>query len=263
VHPREVLVFVAGVGPTRRILLLMQIDPMQEWLRLTQEYRAKSDEELREIHRDFADLTSVAQQVLAAELQSRGLDKKIAEGRQIAASRNSPWEKRDISPIVERADGALQGSFLGSTLGINSTEPVPDEDEGDSGSDGPVEFSWKTVLCECEEKDQAYQVREVLRRAGIESWTQSRGRGLFYTRILVAADELDHARAIIANPIPQDIIDESHETAPEFDLPPCPSCGAEDPVLESAEPVNAWKCESCGWEWTDLPGETQPAAPLT
>ncbi len=30
---------------------------MQEWLRLAGEYRAKSDEELREIFRDFADLT--------------------------------------------------------------------------------------------------------------------------------------------------------------------------------------------------------------
>ena len=30
-----------------------------------------------------------------------------------------------------------------------------------------------------------------------------------------------------------------------------PECGAEDPVLESAEPTNAWLCEACGAQWSD------------
>jgi hypothetical protein len=241
----------------------MQIDHTQEWLRLTQEYRARSDEELRELQRDFADLTDVAQQVLAAELRSRGLDKKIAEAQQTAAS-NSPWQKRDISPFAERAQVAMQGRTpLGSIIGNNTMDAVPDQEESDPESDGPVEFSWKTVLCECEEQDQARQISEVLRRAGNESWIQSRGRGLLYSRILVAADELDRAQALIANPIPQDIVDESREAVPEYEPPRCPSCGAEDPVLESAEPVNAWKCDVCGSEWTDPAGESQPAGPFS
>ncbi len=157
----------------------------------------------------------------------------------------------------------MQGGLYGSFIGNNSTEPVPDDVQSDSESDEPVEISWKTVLCECEEQDQVYQVREVLKRAGIESWVQSRRYGLTYSRILVAADELDHARAIVANPIPQDIIDESHQSVPEFEPPRCPGCGAEDPVLESAEPVNAWKCDSCGREWTDPAGESQPAGPFS
>ncbi|MGP8253589.1 MAG: hypothetical protein ACLQHF_16290 [Terracidiphilus sp.] len=241
----------------------MLIDPMQEWLRLTPEYRAMSNEALLELYRDFADLTDVAQQILAAELRSRGLDKKIAEEREAAASRNSPWARRDASPFIEPAEEAVQGGLIGSIVGNNSTEPVPDEEEGDSEPDEPVELTWKTVLCECEEQDQAYQIKEVLRRAGIESWIQSRERGLVYTRVLVAADELDRARDLIANPIPQDIIDESRETVPEYEPPRCPSCGAEDPVLESAEPVNAWKCEICGREWTDPALESQQSGPLT
>jgi hypothetical protein len=240
----------------------MQIDPMQEWLRLTGEYRAKSDEELREIFRDFADLTEVAQQVLSAEFRSRGLDQKIAEEEEAATSKDRPWAKSNISPFGERAAVSAQGSLSGSIIGSSSAEPVPDEEQGDSESDESVEFSWKTVLCECEEQDQVYQIREVLRRAGVESWVQSRRYRLTYTRILVAADELDRARAIIANPIPQDIIDESHQTVPEYEPPRCPGCGAEDPVLESAEPVNAWKCEMCGREWTDPAAESQPARPL-
>jgi hypothetical protein len=250
----------------------MQIDHTQEWLRLTEEYRAKGDEELRELYRDFEDLTDVAQQVLAAELRSRGLNQKIAEVQQTPASNNSPWAKRDISPFDQRADIALQGRIpLGSILGNNTMAPVPDEVESDSESDEPVEYTWKTVLCEGVEYDRAWQIQEVLRRAGIESWIERAGGGRASRfanefdgdlRVKVAADELDRAQAIIANPIPQDIVDESHETAPEYEPPRCPSCGAEDPVLESAEPVNAWKCEICGREWTDPASESQPAGPF-
>jgi hypothetical protein len=238
----------------------MQIEPTQEWLRLTQEYRAKCDEELIELQRDFADLTEVAQQALAAEMRSRGLDKKIAEEQQNVATADGSLTRRNISPFAERAQVAAQGSFFGSTIGKNITEPVPDDDEGDSEADEAVEYTWKTVLCECEEKDQTWQIREMLRRAQIETWVRPGPR---CSRILVAADELDRARVIIANPIPQDIIDESHETVPEYEPPRCPACGSEDPVLESAEPVNAWKCESCGREWTDPAGESQPAGPFT
>jgi len=239
----------------------MQIDPTQEWLRLTNEYRAKVDEELLDIQRDFSDLTPVAQQVLAAELRLRGLDKKIEEERQAAASSRSPWTKSNNSPFGERAAVPAQGNLSGSIIGGSSAEPVPEEVDSNSESTEAVEYTWKTLLCECEEREQAHQIWEMLRRAGIESWIQSRERGLNFTRVLVAADELDRARAIIANPIPQDIIDESRETVPEFELPRCPACGAEDPVLESTEPVNSWTCENCGEEWTDPADESQPPGP--
>jgi hypothetical protein len=39
----------------------MQIDPVQEWQRLTAEYREKYDGELLELARDYADLTEPAQ----------------------------------------------------------------------------------------------------------------------------------------------------------------------------------------------------------
>ncbi len=271
--PRPRAAFVVGVRAGdrfRRILLLMHFDHSKEWLRLAQEYRVKGDEELLELNRDFVDLTETAQQALTAEFRSRGLDKKIAEQREaaekadrFAGSYESPWARPAVSPFVERAAAAGPGGLLGSIVGSSSAELVPDVEEADSESGEPVELSWKTVLCDCEAQDQAYQIRVVLRRARIESWTESRERGLDYIRILVAADELDRARVIIANPIPQDIVDESHETAPEYQAPRCPGCGAEDPVLESAEPVNAWKCEICGREWTDAAVESKPTGPFT
>ena len=245
----------------------MHIDHTQEWLRLTGEYRARSDEELLELNRDFADLTEVAQQILAAELRSRGLDKKIAEEQRAAAAAVSSNALRERSPFLDRAAEAMRSDPHLS----DSIEPVSDDEGSDAeAEDGqPHAYTWKVILCEGVEYDQAWQICEVLRRAGIERWIERPGSRSIRPwpgedmvgdiRVLVAADELDRARAIIANPIPQDIIDESHQTVPEYEPPSCPVCGAEDPVLESAEPENAWKCETCGREWTDPAGENQPA----
>jgi hypothetical protein len=70
-------------------------------------------------------------------------------------------------------------------------------------------------------------------------------------RVQVAADQLEQAQAVLASPIPQEVIAESQMEVPEFALPGCPQCGASDPLLESADPVNTWLCETCGAEWSD------------
>jgi hypothetical protein len=67
--------------------------------------------------------------------------------------------------------------------------------------------------------------------------------------VQVAADQLE--QAVLASPIPQEVIEESQKKMPEFELPGCPTCGASDPLLESADPVNTWLCETCGAEWSD------------
>ena len=59
----------------------MQANPFEEWQRLTEHYREKSEEELRELAADFADLTETAQQVLRNEMRKRGLDDPAARGR--------------------------------------------------------------------------------------------------------------------------------------------------------------------------------------
>ncbi len=114
-----------------------------------------------------------------------------------------------------------------------------------------VEYTWKTPLCVCAGREEARQVAEVLDRAGIESWLDSGA-----LRLLVAADQLDEARAILDRPISQEIVEHSQVAIPEYEPPVCPRCGAVDPILESADPVNAWKCESCGAEWAEESPET-------
>jgi hypothetical protein len=130
---------------------------------------------------------------------------------------------------------------------------------------GPSDFTWKTLLCECETSEQAYQLREMLRRFGIDSWVEAPGvrLSIFTPRVVVAADQLERAIEIARQPIPQDIVDESREGMPQYELPHCPGCGTDDPVLESAEPTNSRLCERCGKQWseplTDGMGEPENA----
>ena len=51
----------------------MQIDPSQEWQRITNEYRRMYDDELINLVADSQDLTDIARGVLDEELKRRGL----------------------------------------------------------------------------------------------------------------------------------------------------------------------------------------------
>jgi hypothetical protein len=212
----------------------MQADPIQEWHRLTEHYREMSDGELFNLDADFGDLTETAQQALRQEMWARGLDKLQAAGEAFANA-DRPWPPPPDSP----------GS-LSTTAG-----PSLDAPDADLEADLPHEYTWKTLLSECEGSEQAWQLSEVLRRAGIESWIERPMVGIL--QLLVAADQLDRARSIAASPIPPEIVELSRMEVPEFDPPYCPACGAEDPVLESADPCNRWLCESCGMEWLESP----------
>ena len=221
----------------------MQNDPGADWQRLTRLYAEKSDEELLELADDFGNLTEVAQQVLRDEMKQR----KIEE----------PEERfREQPPIFGRWN---QESNPAQNQGTATAEEQID-DPGE-----PHEYTWKTELCTCESSKQAWQVYETLRRASIESWPQrpgasfgTRSVGSLEIRILVAADQLEEARAILSRPIPQEIMNESNMPVEDFVVPRCPKCGTADPLLESVDSSNHWLCENCGAQWTDA---QPPAAP--
>jgi serine/threonine protein kinase len=56
------------------------------------------------------------------------------------------------------------------------------------------------------------------------------------------------------------IVEQSQEPIEEYVPPVCPSCGTEDPILEGADPVNSWRCESCGKQWTEQIEEMEYSA---
>lgn len=208
----------------------MQIDPMENWRRLTGHYAQMTDGELLNLAGDFQDLTDTARDVLRDEMKKRGLG----------------------DPQAITADDA---------------GPFQDADEEDASP--AMTYVWKNLLCECNGREQAQQISEVLRQAGIESWIDASSTYSPYLpvdpskarmRVMVASDELEEARALIAQPIPADIADRSGAEEEAYEAPMCPSCGAPDPVLEGVDPTNAWRCEACGREWTDSVPEDGEAA---
>jgi len=224
----------------------MQSDPGIEWQRLTRLYGEKSDEELLELGDDFGNLTEVAQQVLRDETKKRGLP--------------APQGPRPQPPPDRRPSF---GQWNRATAEPNGALDPEDDDAGPQdfeNNDLPREYTWKTLLCTRDTQEEAWQISEVLKRAGIESWIEAPAQGSLDVtgpRVVVAADQLDEARAIAARPIPQDIVDQSKTPVEDFEAPTCPQCGAADPLLEAIEPCNQWRCEACGAEWKDavLPAE--------
>jgi translation initiation factor 2 beta subunit (eIF-2beta)/eIF-5 len=212
----------------------MQPDHVLEWRRLSEHYREIGDEELRELAAGFSDLTETAQQVLRDELRHRGMGEPQAAAE--ATGRTYPAAALAAQPLD------------------SITAPLESE-SAEGESDAPVEYTWKTMLCECNDHEEAWQISATLKQSGIESWIDGpRSRyvmSMTSPRVMVAADQLEQARAVLSRPIPREIIEESRQSIPEFVAPKCPECGAGDPVLESADPVNAWRCESCGRQWSD------------
>jgi ribosomal protein L37AE/L43A len=217
----------------------MQIDPMQEWQRLTTLYREMGDVELRELAMQFADLTEQAQQVLRDELKKRNLPDPLAP-------------TKPVSVFGERSERKIPEDW-------NSPQP---EDE-DSHDGALKEFTWKTLLCHCETTEQAWQLAQALRRAGIDAWAENPdGRGgVVLPRVVVGADQLEEARVIASRPIPQDLLEDSKTEVPEYEVPACPKCGEPDPILEGSDPVNTWLCEACGAQWSDPAGDSEALQP--
>jgi hypothetical protein len=214
----------------------MQQDPVEEWRRLTALYSEMGDIEIRELAVQINDLTESAQQILRDELKKRGLQETpVSPARSVSSARPAA---------------------------IHYEDPNYQDDDASRENNEPIEYSWKTLLCECDTQQQVAQLAEALRRAGIDSWIDPPSSRFFTRlRVMVAADQLEQARAVAAQPIPQDIVDElKKEEAEEpqyFEIPACPRCKAEDPTLESVEPSNNWLCESCGYTWSDpVPGPT-------
>jgi hypothetical protein len=248
-------------------MLPMPTDPISEWQRLVEHYRGLNDDELQGLAADFADLTDSAQQALRSEMRSRGLDSRVCPGAAPQPPRSTPiTPQAPVHDYLPKSTDSI-ADRVASLFGAGQPELVPDE-PATAEIDGPVDYTWKTLLCDCDAVEQAWQIQEVLRRAGIESWIDrpqefssayagstgppgSQLIGVARSRVLVAADQLEQAREIAARPIPPEIVAESQTSVPEFTAPSCPKCGAPDPILEGVDPVNSWKCEQCGEAWSD------------
>ena len=198
----------------------MRPNSAEEWQRLTKLYGEMSDGQVQELAESYSDLTEFAQPILRDELKKRGMDDPQAPATEPPLRRNPQ----------EEGDGA--------------------------GEAKPVEYSWMVLLCQCDSNEHAYQLQEVLYREGIDSWVdneKSPGRhGLRYPEVLVAPDQLEKARRIAAQPIPQGILNDAKNLQSEdFVAPRCPRCKSEEVLLVTTEPTNQWQCDECGAKWSD------------
>ncbi|MGA8089170.1 MAG: hypothetical protein WCA10_17985 [Terracidiphilus sp.] len=212
---------------------------MEEWRRLTVLYSEMGDIEIHDLVAQINDLTPNAQQILRDELKKRGISE---------------------TPRAQNVGSSDTDSSLIHWDGREDSDLDPDSNAAQVAARA---YTWKTALYRCDSIDEAAQRCEMLSRAGIESWVQRAGSqfnipwndelGAGNIQINVAADQLEQARAVVAQPIPQDIVDEikQEEETPAYEIPLCPKCKAEDPILESVEPSNNWLCESCGYTWSD------------
>lgn len=239
----------------------MQLNPVTEWQRLTEHYRTMSDGEVEELALDVANLTDTAQQVLRSELSSRGL-------RQPGGASNAPM-------LSGFSQSDRSDSFFNRSTAFSASHDELDKEDAESR-----ESELRLPLCECEDWKHAWQVCAMLKPENIESWIQD-AQGdiqdsILYSpemgpplsvsasrafRVLVAADLLAEAREVAAQPVPREIVEASEINVPEFTIPKCPRCRAEDPVLLSVNPVNRWRCEQCEAEWDDAAAVTSLEGP--
>jgi hypothetical protein len=167
----------------------------------------------------------LAQEVLRNEMRNRGLSDPAAPPKRVVRAALKSEQPALAMPLP------VDPFHIASDVDPDDYAGVHGEAEPGDGSDGPRDYTWKTPLLDCEDREQALMLREVLRRAGIDSWIEAQSIELAGPRVVVAADQLEEAQEIAVRPIPKEIIDEYSTEAPEFVPPKCPKCGAEDPVL--------------------------------
>ena len=202
----------------------MEIDRVEEWRRVKDQYAAMSDDELEAIASDGWELTAVAQQALQGEISSRGLKVQL----------------KAVPP----------GS------------PAPEPSEAAARFD-PADLDL-VVVQQVWDLSEARRVKEVLDGAGIPSYfgpkdveeVEELGLG-FEGGVDVKVREADHQRAreALATASPAET-----QAQPDY-TPRCPKCHSTEIVFQSldGEPVEDstptskfnWSCDACGYGWKD------------
>jgi hypothetical protein len=190
------------------------IGDAEQYQELTALYGSYGDGELVELGRGMADLTEVAQEVLKGELKRRGLT---------LAPTAAPVEARVLT------DEDL--SDMRSYAALAPAE-CTFEFEDDRGASA------------------AYYALTVADIEAIVLSAQSTRDNVRGPRVVVTPKDAERAAAILSRPLEGELRPAADEAA-EFALPRCPACGGEETLLESADPVNQWRCDDCGEVWLE------------
>jgi hypothetical protein len=143
-----------------------------------------------------------------------------------------------IGDLTPAAQQALRSEFTRRNLPLpSSAAPAPQAAPEPNAPEYVFEFN---------DFDEAYVAQSILRSAGIESEIPtSEIIAVDTPRLIVGPDDYNAAQLILS----QAPTAASEEAG--FSGPSCPKCGTSDPVLESVEPTNRWRCEACNHAWND------------
>jgi hypothetical protein len=190
------------------------IGDAEQYQELTTLYDSYGDGELVDLGRGMADLTEMAQEVLKGELKRRGLT--IAPATE---------------PVVARVFTDEELSDMRSYAAL-----------------APAECTF-----EFQDDRGASAAYYALAAADIEAIVVS-GEGATVDhrgpRVVVTPKDAERARAVLSQPLGDELRPVADEPE-EFALPRCPACGGEETLLESADPVNQWRCDDCGNVWLE------------
>ncbi len=195
-----------------------------------------------------------------AELKKRELPPKPKVTRTAALAALEP---RQPSSVFFNTTPDEKMRWTDPTLNFRTDLRTLESDTQSTGETASDELetymSTKVDLRYFDTRDNALRVKAALQQSGIESFLdpyRSDNRDPFYrTMLQVAEDDYEGAVQTLSLLTPEKLrdFDPQIEEPDVYASPDCPRCSASDPLLESVEPVNQWRCDSCGFEWTDAP----------
>lgn len=211
------------------------VDEAEQWRQVSEHYRSLTDDELIAIARDKEDLTEVAQQVLAAEIQSRRLE--------IPAEEQTEDEGGAILPGAE-----------------------PDPDSPYSEDQELVEIETVYSLRDAQQLEALLNEDGIPFYLGEERATHTDDVKSNFTKgvsVKIMRIGLAYATRARMNFHPQD--DPEERDLEESKLTPepvtlfCPKCRSDQVLLESSQADASmtsgtrfsWRCENCGKRWQD------------
>ena len=232
------------------------LDPAAEYLRLSEHYRAMSDEELLLLAAQTAKLTPFAQQALASEIRQRGLKIEPTEDQEPAA--------------VWPAKPALQFERTAPKFRASSSDAADDSADADSADEDPYDEDRELVtLCTVWSLRDALKIQRLLdvagipfymgpeKATGVDQVTSDFAKGLDVQIMRVG---VTWAGPLLRDYFPQDEpVDENPPDDAE-ELPiRCPRCHSTGVVFDrlSSEPGAPatkkfeWTCDACGEQWHD------------
>ncbi len=157
-----------------------------------------------------------------------------------------------MGDLTETAQQALTAEFARRHLTLPAAQVAKEQVEAveaETALHGFAANAPEDCIFEFTDMEDALLAQSVLSSAGIQSVVPTSEIGAIDTpRLIVGPADAQSAELILSRPNALGTVSAEDALFPES---VCPACGAVDPLLESVEPTNLWRCEACDHTWQD------------